>query len=434
VAARIGDGREPLLDLFRTGSRSIASCLRKDPFTMAQFPADARVAVADFKCRREGQSATIGDPLRGVFVAIPVDGLEILDALSAGRTVAESAYLYEQVHGEVPDVEGFLTALADHGFVTCGEESRPRDMPAAAGGIRVAPALARRLFGAPTVLACLLVAMCGAVLAAVNPGSIPPVTVLVFHRDLAALSLGLLAANVTAVILHEFAHLLAARAADAPARIGIGHRLWFLVAETDMTGIWLAPKRRRYLAFLAGPLIDAASAALLVAVLSVARGSLSAVALQFLGALLWTYLLRLLWQCFVFVRTDLYYVLATALDCKRLLGDTEDLLRNQLARLRRSPARIDQSALPRREQRAVRGFAVVWLVGRLGALATLVFVTLPVLEGYAAGIVRAVTGARSGYGTVDLLILAAVGLGMQGAGLFLWIRSLARGRTQRSTR
>jgi len=92
---------------------------------MAQFSADARVAVSSFARRLEGQSATIGDVGRGVFLSIPVEGLEILDALAAGSRIGESVRLYEQAHGETPDIEDFLTALAEQGFVAPCDDGGP---------------------------------------------------------------------------------------------------------------------------------------------------------------------------------------------------------------------------------------------------------------------------------------------------------------------
>jgi hypothetical protein len=196
----------------------------------------------------------------------------------------------------------------------------------------------------------------------------------------------------------------------------------------------MAPKRRRYLAFLAGPIVDVVSAAVVIGVLWTERRGwlgLSPALEQFTGALLWSYLMRLLWQCFVFVRTDFYYVIATALNCKNLLADTEDLLRNRLARVRRRPAAIDQSAIPPAEMRAVRGYAVVWLVGRTLAIASLILITIPVLAAYGGELARSATGGDSSYGTVDLVTVATLALVVEGAGFIFWIRSLHRGRLQR---
>jgi putative peptide zinc metalloprotease protein len=405
---------------------------------MSQFPLDARVAVRPLAHQRDGQSVTIGDLSRQVFLTIPAEGLEILGALTAGKTVGETLRQYEQAHAETPDIEGFLTELAAEGFVAPWDGTAPgpeveETVTPSLGWI--SPTIARRLFGAPVLAACALAVGLALALVATDPGVMPGPTVLVFHHDFAILSAGLFAVSLLGVMVHELGHLLVARASGVPARIGLGHRLWIIVAETDMTGMWMAPKRRRYLAFLAGPIIDAGSAAVLVGVLWADRRGwigLSPTLAQFTGAVLFTYLLRLVWQCFVFVRTDFYYVLASALDCKSLLADTEDFLRNRLARLRRAAPVVDQSAIPAAEMRAVRAYSVVWLAGRTVAFASLVLVTVPVLAGYGAELAHLATGRHSSYSMVDAITLAILGIGVQGGGLFVWIRSLHRGRTRRS--
>lgn len=404
---------------------------------MARFQPDARVAVRPFAHNQEGQDVTIGDLDRQVFVTIPVEGLGILSALAEGKTVGETERLYEQAHDETPDIEDFLTALAQEGFVAPWEDehSRPGVEPTPAPVFRwISPAVARRLFGAPVLGACAIVVGVGLGLVATDPNLVPGSAVLVFHHHLAALSWALFAFTLVGVLVHEAGHLLAARAAGVPARIGLGNRLWILVAETDMTGIWMAPRRGRYIAFLAGPIIDAVSAAVLVGVLWAQRRgwfSLSPVLEQFTGAALMTYLLRLLWQCFVFVRTDFYYVLSTALHCKNLLADTENLLRNCLARMRGLAAVVDQSAIPPQEMRTIRAYSVIWLVGRLLALASLIFIALPVLGGYGGEIARTVTGGHPSYSTLDLLTVAVLAFGLEGGGLVVWIAGLYRARKQR---
>lgn len=405
---------------------------------MAHFAPEARVEVVPFAHRHEGSSVIIGDLDRQVFLTIPADGLDILSALAAGRTVGETVRLYEQAHAETPDVEGFLTALADEGFVAPRSDDTIAPYgsrtPETIGGRRSPPVL-RRLFSVPVLGACAAWVGVALGLVATDPGLMPGPTALVFHHHIAALAASLLAVNLIGVTVHELAHLLAARAFGVPARIGVSHRLWFLVAETEMTGIWMAPKRSRYVAFFAGAIVDAVSAGVVVSVLWAARRdwiALSPTLEQFADAVLVTYLLRILWQCFIFIRTDFYYVLVTALDCANLLSDTEDLMRNALARLRGSGAVVDQSAIPPPEMRAVRAFSGLWLAGRLLALASLLFVTLPVLAGYVAEIIRAAQGSQpSRYSTFDLLTLTLIAFGVQGGGLFLWIRSLHRRQTQR---
>jgi hypothetical protein len=266
-----------------------------------------------------------------------------------------------------------------------------------------------------------------------DPGLVPGATVLVFHEHLAVWLAVVCGVSAGGVIIHEFGHVIAARAAGVPARVRISHRLWFMVAETDMTGIWLAPKRSRQLAFLAGSILDAVGASALLGLLWAEHHgwlALGATLRRVVAATLLSYLLRLLWQCFVFVRTDFYFVLATALDCKNLLGDTEDLLRNWVARACGRPATVNQSAIPPRERRAIRAYTLVWLGGRAIALYSLIFAALPVLVGYGAEIVRTATGGHPSYDAADLLSVLVLVFGLQLAGFALWIRTLYRSRTK----
>ncbi len=411
---------------------------------MARFEPDTHVAVRPFARNHEGENVTIGLLGGQAFVTIPVEGVEILDALAEGGSVGDALHRYEQAHAETPDIADFLEALELAGFVAelgVGDPAPAAIEPspqAAAPNFRwISPAAARRALGGPVVFACGLAIAVGLGLVATDPSLVPGATVLVFHRHLAAWTAVMFTVATAGVLVHEFGHVLAARAAGVPARVRVGHRLWVLVVETDMTGIWLAPKRSRQLAFLAGAIIDAACSSALLGVLWARQHGwivLSQMLERFLAATLVTYLLRLLWQCFVFVRTDLYYVLATALDCKNLLADAEDLMRNWVARARRLPPTTDQSAIPARELRSIRAYTLVWLAGRLLALASLIFVMLPVLAGYGAEIVRTATGGYPRYDAADMVTIVVIVFGVQGAGFVLWIRALYQSKTEGALR
>ncbi len=405
---------------------------------MTSFSTDSQVTVVPFERRVETDLTTIGSASLGVFVSIPTEAVDILDALVSGSTVGEAAALFGERHGAEPDIEDFLAALLDAGLVLApGTGQTGHTSPQAAPPSTViSTPVARRLASRPLLTLLTLLSVAGGVVATVA-GGVPGPSVLVFRQHAALLSVLTFAIALTGLLIHELAHLVAARAERVPARIRIGHRLWFLVAETDMSAIWLVPRSRRYVALLAGPLVDAATAAVLIGLLAAAGHgwlAFSAMTRQLLGAALWTYLTRLLWQCFVFVRTDFYYVIATALDCKRLLGDTEDLLRNLVARARRRPAPIDQCALPAHERRAIRIYAGVWAIGRAAAVASLALVTVPVLGGYAEQVGRALAGAHSDYDFIDLATLATLSCGPVLAGLLLWLRGLHQTTGRKETR
>lgn len=403
------------------------------------FGDDQRVAVQVFSRQQGGEEVIIGRADAGVFLALPPEAVQVLDDLAAGRTVGEARELYRQRHGETPDLGEFLELLAGKGFVRAraadavgGEASTAT----ASGPVRKyhfenLPAWVARAFFGPVALALYaLVIAAAAVAAALDPSLVPGRMALYFEHYRTPKLLAVIGFSVVTLFVHEMAHLLAARAVGVKARMGIGHRLWILVAETDLTGLWAVPKRQRYLPLLAGPLSDLVSGALLLLLLGAARHGLlhlPALAVELLRAVFFSYVLQFSWQFLMFVRTDFYYVVAAAFDCKNLMGDTEVFLRNLAARVVERPP-VDQSHIPAGERRVIRLYSLVWLAGRALAFAFLFMVALPLSVVYVVD-VSAVLRAGLAAGPVayvDTLLLTTFTLTLYAAGMVLWLRSLSR--------
>jgi len=233
------------------------------------------------------------------------------------------------------------------------------------------------------------------------------------------------------LFVHEFAHLVAARALGVNSRLAISHRLWYLVAETDLTGLWSVPKGKRYLPILAGAIVDATSGCLLL--LLVYANDLYGMrlpdrAVHLLRAIAFVYLMRLAWQCLLYMRTDFYYVIAAFFNCKSLMRDTETFLRNLMSGLFSRIRKVDQSSIPAKERRVISIYAVLWIGGRVVALSLLWAVTIPVAILYIKNLASVF---RTGYAVdranfVDSVLVAAYFLIPTVAGFALWFRSLLR--------
>ncbi|MGH8907010.1 MAG: site-2 protease family protein [Egibacteraceae bacterium] len=411
---------------------------------MGKYLADSLVTVYPFTQQPDGADVAIANAANSVVLSVPAGALDILNSLAGGKTVGETRALYERLHDEKPDIEAFLEVMEREGFVTTstdgdGEPARSAlavatpALPTSASWRRghftkITPETARRICSPAVLASCGLVIVLGLALIASDPSLLPSRTILVFPNHLTLLTLVVTVYVFCSIFLHELGHLVVARAAGVPSRLGLGHRLWALVAETEMTGIWMASKRHRYLAFLAGPLVDAVSTAILITLLWTDRQgwvSLPFTVALVIRACVFTYLIRLLWQCLFFVRTDFYYVIANAFNCKNLLADTEAFMRNQLARILPSIAKVDQSVIPLHEMRAIRWYSLIWLVGRATAFGGLFFITLPIFWGYGVRIAGAfLADRRSLYEVADALAFMMTEGTLLIAGMVLWIRGL----------
>jgi hypothetical protein len=402
------------------------------------------IKVEPFTRQEAGEEVVIGLPSANVFLALPVEALEILDSLAQGKTVGEAQAEFVRAHAVEPDVDDLLQDLEQRGFVhrrasALSGEILPSAASSRAGrSIRyhfaqIPELVAKRFFG-PFPLALYLAVIATALTVAVShPSLIPGRSSLVFtdHRTAKLITLSLVTYGT--IFLHEFAHLLAARARGAKSRIGISNRLWFLVAETDMTGLWAVPSRQRYLPMLAGPLLDALSAALLFLLLfahSKGAFTLPPAIDQLTRAMIFIYFFRLLWQCYFFMRTDFYFVFTTFFGCKNLMKDTSTFIQSLFLRAVGSPKRIDQTHIPLRERRVIRIYSVLWFLGRGVAFYSLFFITLPVLFRYLSGTRLALQRGWAGnhYQFVDSVVVGALNLMPLIIGLSLWITSLVRRR------
>ncbi len=422
------------------------------------YEPSSRVAVYPFTRQPEGEEIVIGRTDTGVFLALPREAVEILDWLREGRTLAETQDLYKERYGEIPDVGDLLVFLQGKGFVRPHTPGAPAPAAAssqtaaaqAAGGDFAAPAkskiryhftnipipLAQKLFGktALTISAAIFALAVAAV--AFDRSLLPHRDALIFSQHRTLKTLALILCGYATVFIHEMGHLIAARAVGVSSRLGISSRMWVLVAETDMTGLWAVPKRQRYLPMLAGPVIDVVSASLISLVLFCQhRGwiALPSLVVQLSLAMVFVYMMRLLWQCFFFVRTDFYYVIATFFGCKSLMHDTRIYIGNLRRRLFSSAPPIDQSHIPKGERRVISSYAWIWALGRIVALWTLFSVTLPVAGKYLRSSVETMmTGfSRGSYAFFDALFILVFYLFPLGLGMSLWIHAMVKRRVPR---
>ncbi|MEV6798360.1 hypothetical protein AB0M91_08440 [Micromonospora rifamycinica] len=414
---------------------------------MAVNTAESVVTVRPFVSTVDGSDVIIGDTGRKVYLAIPAEGLDILNALAEGRTMAEAARIYERKHGESVDVEDFVAVLADEGFVVRGEEPKAAAEPAhqhAHQMIRrwsfdwIPEATARRLTGPAVILPGLAVILAGVALVIADPGMIPGSRALLFEGgNFAVLTVVSVTLAMIGLSLHELAHAMAARSVGVSATLGISNLMYVLVAQTDISGIWMASKRARYKAFLAGFFVDAFFGSLLIAFIYATRHDLIAVpgwASLLASAALLTFLVRIGFQFFFYLRTDVYYVIATALNCRNLMSDTERFLSNGFKRLTfRRDKVVSQAGVPRGEMRKVRVYAAVWVFGRVFGLFALVFTILPLLWVYLEQFVLLALGEPTRFSSADFATVAVLAGLLNGGGLAMWGRNLWRGWRRRRT-
>jgi hypothetical protein len=324
----------------------------------------------------DGADVLVGDPETGTFVALPAIGGTVLRALQRGADLTEVAAEAEREAGEPVDIDAFIEALRELGFVAGGE-----DRPAT----RTAPVQqrhwlagvpqrhARRLFGA-TAWTCYALSLlfCLACFA-LRPDLWPrPAEV---GRDGVVLTAALVLSLLLGAV-HEVWHWLAARALGLSVRFGVDRRLCFLVFETDLSQLWTVPRRQRYGPQLAGLAIDSVQLAALLALRLWAP--LPAAPTRLVEALIYVKITTMLWQCLIFLRTDLYGVLVTATGCRDLWRTKTLMLRRAFGR--GSPGQLAElAAADPRDVRTAAWFRWLYAAGIALTACYVAYFMLPAL-------------------------------------------------------
>ncbi|MFK0258181.1 hypothetical protein [Streptomyces sp. NPDC090445] len=359
------------------------------------------IVLPVLEMRPHGHEWLVGRQDTGAAIALPPEGLDALLLLAAGCPPDEARSALRHTAGRDLDVQAFAEGLGAAGLADTVGSRRYDHRPVR----ETLPAVRRRHLRwtvHPALHAVLLLlALCGPVVAVAEPSARPAWSDLLAPQY-GTVTLAMQAITTwTLILLHELAHLFTARAVGVRGRLSLGTRLQFLVAQTEVSGIWLKGRRERLTVYLSGLVLDAAIAgACLIARAAGADDPVLSVAVL-------TLMYSSAVQCLVFMRTDLYFVLQD-------LSGSHNLYAEATALLRRS-----SSAKHRASGVGVHVYALLVVVGSTACvifgLAMLHEVTLPL-----AG--RSIEALAHGEGLperADALATLAVLLFVQG----LWARA-----------
>ena len=344
----------------------------------------SRISMQDLAIRQEGEDWIAGRADAGDFIEIPYLGVRAIRLLADGHTPDEAQEQLKSGPDETVDVLEFAEQLRDLGFIKSidgipldDQEKLAPNMP----WIRQEhmrwlcawPALA--VYAAVTATAITLVCL--------RPRLLPSYRDLLISRSASTIVVADMALALAIAGLHELAHLAAARSVGVPARINWGTRLFDLVAQTSMPGVWAVPLRDRLRCYLAGVGCDIvlASALITVQACGIVPGPAgpvvrAAVALSVIGVFL---------QLQVFKRTDVYFVIADLIRARNLHDQACLYLITQLRaltdRVRGRHARVSCRGLVpaagSREYRLVRNYAWFMLAGAAASTTALVIFIVP---------------------------------------------------------
>ncbi|HST50275.1 hypothetical protein [Jatrophihabitans sp.] len=337
---------------------------------------DRPVAVHALVFLDEEAEVTVGRLDVDSYCVLPPDGAALLRRLQQGATPRDAGDWYRQAYGEPVDMAEFLAAMDELGFLV---GSGPVAPPVTAVPWQRLGMLA---FSRPAWLVYLAVVLAAAVAMARHPDLAPRPEHLLFTGYATGVLALAVFGQLPLVLLHEAFHALAGRRLGLHSRLRLGRRLYLLVAETTLDGLVVVPRRRRFLPILAGMLADLVAVAGLSLVAAALRHSDGGMPLagRICLALAFLTVLRIVWQFYFFLQTDLYQLVVTVLGCVDLHRTTARWIVNRLHRALGRRHRVsDETLWHPRDRAAARWYCWVLAGGYLVSIGSFVLAVLPVL-------------------------------------------------------
>jgi putative peptide zinc metalloprotease protein len=168
------------------------------------------------------------------------------------------------------------------------------------------------------------------------------------------------------VFIHELGHIISIRAHDLSTNLTVGHRLFLLVLETDLSLGWKLSPKERITLYLAGVCFDNVILFLALLIQLLFPNS-SDVFLGVMAFIVLDILIRFIYQCCVYMKTDFYYVLENLTECNNLMENAKALIFK-----RKSEITIFEG-----ERRAIYIYTAFYLVGLIVSFSLLIFYFIP---------------------------------------------------------
>ncbi len=338
---------------------------------------ESKVSFHNYMIRSDRNQSIIEVVDHAEFYELEGPGVDAIARLAAGDTVEETQRGLElRYPDEDIELPSFIQQLVEMGLVASIDnqpvEAQLTTSPVPRGFTWIPAKVGRVFFHPAAWIGYSLLLLLNILYFLQHPNAIPKhVDLFPYEIMIANLStwLGL---SMVLLLIHEAGHVLALRANDLPARWRISNRLFLVVMETEMQEIWRLPARKRNIPYLGGMCIDQA----VLFVLLLGLNHIDPVHTVLYGAIkiaVFQVAMMTIFQFMLFMKTDMYYVLENITGCYHLMEDAKAWMRARISGASKASMR------DRREERVIRSYSLIYVLGMSGMGFLFVFYFIPQL-------------------------------------------------------
>ena len=327
--------------------------------------------------QKDGSEYTIGSKRKGVFIRVPEAAAIITQMLDGILTIEEIQMQIKENRGLDLDVMDYIEALLSMELIYSinGDVKNEALKPEKYRESNFIDDVANWLFGKVMLVVYLVLALASMILIIIKPDMYPAAENVFVVDYVGVNALIFCVLSIILTFIHEFAHYLAAKKEQIDVKFNISMRLYWVVIEANMNGIWSIRKNSRYVVYLAGMAWDFT----LLFISFLLQIIFSGLLLERIGKVVVLIIVfRILWQFLVFMRTDLYYVLLNATHTSSLNRNIILCLVNIFAVANKQQV-LNWQDMCRQDKNISKIGSIVYLIGFLIATYLFVFISLPAI-------------------------------------------------------
>lgn len=337
---------------------------------------ETKLSLRSLTIQKQSKHYIIEDSEIGEFYEMPQVCIDAIEMINQSTPLDE---IESNLKGNYPKEQinllDFVTQLLELDLVSEIDGvvlTRNIESKEHAGYTWISPSLGRLFFNQTSARLYTLLLAASVAMLLFKPGLFPQYQDLfVFDLMLENVAAWLLITFIL-VLLHEFGHVLAVRSENLPARIEVGHRLFLVMLETDMSQVWSLPAEKRNKLYLAGMYFDIA---ILFGALTAQFFTIEHVLITgLLKLIVLNTFIRLVYQACVYMKTDLYYVIENWTGCYNLMENGRNVLGKWLPFLK-----VAQTEMFEGEEKFVRRYALFYIGGVAASIALATYYYIPQL-------------------------------------------------------
>lgn len=352
-----------------------------------------------FHTEEENGQILVGRQDIGSYVTIPTGAVDIIGLLTAGSTIGETKKNLEEKYKMKVEIENFITEMIKNEMVKSIDDI---EIPTKSKKQKVlfsniTSKQVGFLFSKYALIFYLFLTISCIIIFLMKPNYIPHVEDFFFHQYFSVSIISLFLVGWVFVVFHELAHLFAAKSVGTEGSISIGHRLIFLVAQTNLGNIYSVPPKKRYIVYLAGMCWDIVIIFICLVILSLSDGEILNIPIifyNFIKAIIFVKVWSIIWQFRFNMQTDIYYVFGNFFRCGNLVNDSQIIIKNKLSRIFRGIKKTEMNNTTKREMRIIKIYLPIYLIGTIVTIFFFTFRSIPIIYSQLS---KAFDGILAGY-------------------------------------